>query len=166
MLKVFVLESTEKGAHVSSSTKPPTAPVTQRITNLPGAAAELLEVARTSHARRAGRTLIPGAGAVLKQTLMALVAGEVLADHESPGSATLQVLVGAVRLTGGGDALELDTGDHVAIPPVRHGLVALEDAVVLITVGQGSRSQPQAPAGAVTPAGTGSPDQGRHGAVG
>jgi quercetin dioxygenase-like cupin family protein len=117
-----------------------------QIINLPDVAATLLEVARTSQAGRAGRTLIPGAGAPLKQTVMALVAGQSLADHESPGAATLQVLAGAVLLTGGGEAMELHTGDHAAIPPVRHGLVALDDAVVLISVGQGVRPDAGKPA--------------------
>ncbi len=105
--------------------------------NLPSAAAELLELARTSRAGRAGRTLTPGAGAALKQTLMALVAGQSLADHDTPTAATLQVLVGAVRLTAGGtETLELYAGDHAPVPPVRHGLDAIDDAVVLISVVQ------------------------------
>lgn len=137
--------------HLTEARPAPPAAEVQSITNLPDVAAELLEVARTSHAGRAGRTLIPGAGAPLKQTVMALVAGESLADHESPGAATLQVLAGAVRLTGGGEALELQAGDHAAIPPVRHGLVALDDAVVLISVGQGSRPQAAKPPGAGLP---------------
>lgn len=123
----------------------------QPIINLPAVAAELLALARTSHGGRAGRTLIPGAGAPLKQTLMALVAGESLADHESPGAATLQVLAGAVRLTGGGEDLELHAGDHAPIPPTRHGLVSINDAVVLISVGQGSRPQAGKPEGAGSP---------------
>lgn len=107
---------------------------TGTTTNLPAAAEELLEGARASSAGRAGRTLTPGAGAPLKQTLLALAAGERLGDHASPTAATLQVLVGAVRLTAGGDEVELRTGDHASIPPVRHGLEALDDAVVLLSV--------------------------------
>jgi quercetin dioxygenase-like cupin family protein len=104
--------------------------------NLQRAAAELLRSARASSARRAGRTLVPGAGAPLKQSLLALVAGQSLSDHESPGAATLQVISGVVRLTvGGQDAVELHAGDHAAIPTVRHGLDAVDDAVVLLSVG-------------------------------
>jgi quercetin dioxygenase-like cupin family protein len=106
--------------------------------NLPQAAVDLLQSAHTASAGRAGRTLIPGAGAPLKQSLLALVAGRSLADHESPAAATLQVVSGVVRLTGGGQHdVELHAGDHVAIPPLRHGLDALDDAVVLISVAQG-----------------------------
>ncbi|HUG84513.1 MAG TPA: hypothetical protein VMM13_08100 [Euzebya sp.] len=105
------------------------------IINLRDAAAELLASARSSRPGRSAHTLVPGAGAALKQTLMALVSGVVLADHESPGTATLQVLTGSVRLTGGPQDLELHAGDHAPIPETRHGLVAMEDAVVLISVG-------------------------------
>lgn len=103
--------------------------------NLPAAGAALLETARAASAGRAGRTLTPGAGAALKQTLLALVAGQSLDDHDSPGAATLQVLQGTVRLTGGG-VVELHEGDHAPIPPVRHGLEAVEDAVLLLSVAQ------------------------------
>lgn len=103
--------------------------------HLPEAGAALLDEARASSAGRAGRTLIPGAGAPLKQSLLALVGGQRLADHDSPTAATLQVLQGAVRLTGGGD-VDLRPGDIAPIPPVRHGLEALDDAVVLLTVVQ------------------------------
>ena len=110
--------------------------------NLLDASAELLETARESPAGRAGRTLVPGAGALLKHTLLALVAGQSLADHESPPAATLQVLRGVVRLTGeGAEGAELHPGDHAAIPPVRHGLQAIDDAVVLLSVAQGARAE-------------------------
>ncbi|HEX6255998.1 MAG TPA: hypothetical protein VFZ70_09325 [Euzebyales bacterium] len=113
----------------------PTDPV-----NLPQAAAELLHSAKATPAGRAGRTLTPGAGAPLKQSLLALASGRSLADHESPAAATLQVISGTVRLTGGGPHdIDLRAGDHAAIPPVRHGLEALDDAVVLLSVAQGAQ---------------------------
>lgn len=108
--------------------------------NLVRAGTDLLEVARRSAAGRAGRTLTPGAGAALKQTLLALVGGKALADHESPAAATLQVLTGRVRLTSPDGDADLGEGDFAAIPPVRHGLDAIEDAVVLISVAQPSVS--------------------------
>lgn len=110
-------------------------PAASATVNLPQAAAELLEAAGEARAGRAARTLVPGAGAVLKQTLVALLDGRHLADHETPAAATLLVLVGAVRITGGPEDIELGPGDHTPIPPVRHGLHALADAVVLISVG-------------------------------
>lgn len=106
----------------------------QQVTNVPDAASALLDRARAAPAGRAGATLTPGAGTPLKQTLLALTAGQSLADHESPAAATLQVLIGSVQLTGGDQPVELCAGDHAAIPPQRHGLLALDDAVVLLTV--------------------------------
>lgn len=104
------------------------------LVNLHDVGNDLLQSAHTSSSGRSGRTLLPGAGAPLQQTLFALVAGRSLSEHETPRAATLQVLSGAVRLTGGDEPFELRSGDFAPIPPVRHGLDALDDAVVLISV--------------------------------
>lgn len=106
------------------------------VTNLPEAASELLEQARDSRAGRAARTLVPGAHTPMKQTLLALTAGETLAEHSSPTAAALQVLIGRVRVVGGEEELYLDVGDHAPIPPVRHHVDAIDDAVMLLTVTQ------------------------------
>ncbi len=100
---------------------------------LPEVSAALLDEARTSSARRAARTLYGGAGHTLSQTVIGLVAASALSDHENPGEATLQVLLGTVRLTWPGGTLDLDAGAHVVIPQDRHGLLAVTDAVVLLT---------------------------------
>lgn len=110
---------------------------TESVTDLPGAADALLSEARSAKAGRAGRTLTPGAGAPLKQTLLALTEGAVLADHESPGDATLQVLTGHVHLTTGDRVIDLNAGGWAPIPPLRHGVEAITDAVLLITVATG-----------------------------
>jgi len=52
----------------------------------------------------------------------------------APGEATLQVLLGHVRLTAGADAWDGKTGDYVAVPHERHALHAVEDSVVMLTV--------------------------------
>ncbi len=122
-----------------STPETPTTHATDAI-NLPAAAAEVLQRAHESSSGRAGQTLNPGTGTALKHTLLALVAGQSLADHESPAAATLQVVRGVVRLTSDGQKHdELHPGDHAPIPPVRHGVDAIEDAVLLITVAQGAR---------------------------
>ncbi|WP_201368520.1 cupin domain-containing protein, partial [Mycobacterium intracellulare] len=69
-----------------------------------------------------------------RQTVLALLAGRDLSEHESPGEATLQVLQGRVRLTTGDDAWEGKAGDYVAIPRERHALHAIEDSVIMLTV--------------------------------
>ena len=100
---------------------------------LPEISASLLDEARAQSAQRAATTLCGGSGHVLRQTAIALLADSTLSDHESPGEATLQVLVGWVRLTWSDGSVDLDPGGHVVIPQERHGLLALTDAVVLLT---------------------------------
>ena len=85
---------------------------------------------------RRGEPLIPGAHTPLKQTLLALLTGRALAEHSTPTAAVLQVLTGRVRLVAGHHELDLGEGDSAEIPPVRHHVDSLEDAVVLLTVTQ------------------------------
>ena len=77
---------------------------------------------------------IAGKPDALRQTLVALASGHELAEHNSPGEATLQVLRGHVRLIAGDDTWDGAAGDQITIPPVRHALEALEDSAVLLTV--------------------------------
>jgi quercetin dioxygenase-like cupin family protein len=98
------------------------------------AARELLEQARALAAGRAARTLTPGAGVPLKQSLLAITAGQGLDEHQAPGPATLHVLVGDVVLRTGATELQLRASHWAAIPPDVHDLRAETDAVVLLTV--------------------------------
>ncbi|MCV7106197.1 cupin domain-containing protein [Mycolicibacterium chitae] len=95
---------------------------------------EQLEAARTARAGRSAQTVRGGHDHSLRETVIALAGGQQLAEHESPGEATLQVLRGKVRLIAGDDSCECSTGDFVVIPPVRHSLEAVEDSAVLLTV--------------------------------
>jgi len=97
-------------------------------------AERLLTDARQEHSGRSASTVHGGRHHSLRQTVIALVAGSELSEHESPGEATLQVLHGTVRLTAGSGDWTGGTGDLVVIPPERHGLSAEEDSVVLLTV--------------------------------
>ena len=103
-------------------------------TSLTALAEEQMAVAHESHSGRAAHTVYGGQEHELRQTVIALVSGHELAEHESPGEATLQVLRGRVRLSCGDDSWEGASGDYAVIPPARHGLAALEDSVVLLTV--------------------------------
>lgn len=69
----------------------------------------------------------------LRQTLIALTAGQELDEHNPPAAATLQVLSGRVRLVATDGGYELSAGELRAIPQERHGLAAIEDAAVLLT---------------------------------
>jgi quercetin dioxygenase-like cupin family protein len=103
-------------------------------TSLTRLAEDQLDKARTASSGRAAVTVHGGHEHDLRQTLIALAAGRTLGEHDAPGEATLQVLVGSVRLTAGDEAWEGTAGDHVVIPPLRHDLHAETDAVVLLTV--------------------------------
>ena len=105
------------------------------VVSLTRLAQELLTTARAAHSGRAARTLHGKSGEVLRQTMIALAAGNALAEHASPGEATLQVLAGRVRLGAGDESWEAAAGDYLIIPPVRHDLAALEDSAVVLSVG-------------------------------
>lgn len=60
-----------------------------------------LEQAATASSGRSATTVYGGHEHTLRQTLLALTAGTELAEHDSPGEATLHVLRGRVRLTSG-----------------------------------------------------------------
>lgn len=100
------------------------------LTNL---VAEQLDLAHKGTRGRAAHTIY-GSDHRLRETVLALLAGTELAEHESPGEATLQVLHGNVELTAGFEAWSGEAGDHVIIPRARHSLTAVTDAVVLLTV--------------------------------
>jgi quercetin dioxygenase-like cupin family protein len=95
---------------------------------------EHLALASDHSSGRSAVTVHGGREHHLRQTLIALAGGQALGEHESPGEATLQVLRGRIQLTAGEETWEGSQGDYVLIPPARHDLHALEDAVVLLTV--------------------------------
>jgi len=102
--------------------------------SLTSLASEKLAEAKQSHSGRAAHTIHGGHTHELRQTVLALLAGHDLSEHDSPGESTLQVLQGHVRLTAGDDAWDGKIGDYVAIPPERHALHAVEDSVIMLTV--------------------------------
>ncbi|TQK72462.1 MULTISPECIES: cupin domain-containing protein [unclassified Nocardioides] len=103
-------------------------------TNLTTLTDSQLAAARAASSGRAAVTVYGGREHRLRQTLIALRAGERLGEHDAPEEATLQVLEGEVALHAGGETWQGVAGDHVVIPPQRHDLEALSDAAVLLTV--------------------------------
>lgn len=95
---------------------------------------EQLRVARHAASGRSAHTIHGGQRQALRQTLLALAAGRSLDDHDNPGEATLQVLIGRVRLATATETWEGTTGDHLAIPAERHSLTALDDSALVLTV--------------------------------
>lgn len=103
-------------------------------------AEEQLQAARAGRAGRSAHTVHGGHDHMLRQTLIALTGGSELAEHNSPGQSTLQVLQGRVRVTAGDDTWAGGPGDLLVLPLERHGLHADSDAVVLLTVLADSRA--------------------------
>ena len=95
---------------------------------------EHLGNAREASAGRSAVTLHGGHDHRLRQTLIALVGGRSLGEHESPEEGTLHVLHGHVRVRAGDETWEGEEGDFVKLPPQRHDLEAVEDSAVLLTV--------------------------------
>ena len=107
--------------------------------SLDALARELLAAASASSSGRAARTVYGGHEHVLRQTVIALAAGQTLAEHENPGEATVHVLHGRVRLASGPDSWEGRKGDLLNVPLAPHSLQAAENAAVLLTVAKTGR---------------------------
>ncbi|WP_084104343.1 cupin domain-containing protein [Demequina sp. NBRC 110056] len=104
------------------------------IVDLAALADEQLALAYEAHSGRHSVTLVGDHDHDLRQTLIALAGGNSLHEHDSPGEATLHVLRGEVTFTAGDRQLAMSAGDFLVIPPARHGLEAVTDAAVLLTV--------------------------------
>ena len=102
--------------------------------NLTALASRLLDDARAADSGRAAHTPVGGSGHALRHTVIAMRAGQELAEHSSPGEATLQVLRGAVEMWAGDDRAAGVDGDLMVVPARAHSLKATQDSVVLLTV--------------------------------
>ncbi len=102
--------------------------------DLTALAAEHLAAARAASNGRSSAKIIGDHTKVLRMNLIALTAGASLQDHENPGEATLLVLEGQIEFRAGEESVTLDAGNLIEIPPMRHGLTALTDAVVVLSV--------------------------------
>ncbi|WP_061964457.1 cupin domain-containing protein [Demequina aurantiaca] len=102
--------------------------------NLHELAQKHLTEAQESGNGRHSETIYGGREHDLRQTLICLTEGHGLSEHASPGEATVQVLVGAIDITAGGEVVRLAVGDYYLIPPLRHSVHAPTDAAFLLTV--------------------------------
>ena len=102
--------------------------------SLDALARQLMESAATAGGRHTADTVYGGHEKVLRQTVIGMMAGSRLAEHENPGEATLLILHGRVRLLAADQSWEAGRGDLLIIPDARHSLEALEDSAVLLTV--------------------------------
>ncbi len=94
------------------------------------------QLERASHAGggHTADTVVGGHERVLRQTVIGMVQGALLGEHENPGEATVHVLRGRVRLSTADASWEGRSGDLIIVPDSRHTLEALEDSAVLLTV--------------------------------
>ncbi|MEP6761040.1 MAG: cupin domain-containing protein [Sporichthyaceae bacterium] len=93
-----------------------------------------LDLAAQASSGRSAETVYGGHERVLRQTLIALVAGQTMNEHENPGEATVHVLHGRVRLVSGETSWDGAPGDLLIVPQARHALEALETSAILLTV--------------------------------
>lgn len=88
--------------------------------------------ANTSHV--ASHTVFGGHEMTLRQTLVVMAAGGRLAEHESPGEATVLVLDGRISLSTDATTWEGRRGDLLIVPEERHRVYAQSDSSFLLTV--------------------------------
>lgn len=70
----------------------------------------------------------------LRQTVIALAAGQKLDRHEHAGEATVQVLRGRVLIAAGHHTTDAVTGHLLVLSDVQHTIAAVEDTVLLLIV--------------------------------
>lgn len=92
-----------------------------------------LKAAQQFPSGRSSVTLYGDRDLTLRQTLIALLAGQTLHNHSSPGEATLQVIKGRASLRNQDAHQLLKSGDYAIIPHEVHSLHAHEDTVLLLT---------------------------------
>ena len=88
----------------------------------------------TANNRNAADTVVGGHEKVLRQTVIGMVAGAEMGEHENPGEATVYVIKGSVRMSSGDEQWDARAGDLLKVPDARHSLVALADSALLLTV--------------------------------
>jgi len=104
------------------------------LIDLGEAVTELHGLAPDGQNRRAV-TLVKQGG--LSVVLTHLHAGGTLAEHSAPGTTTVQVLDGQVHVQVGNETLDVPAGRLIAFDArVRHGVEALEDSTLLLTLAQ------------------------------
>jgi quercetin dioxygenase-like cupin family protein len=107
--------------------------------SLKAKARELAHTASQARSGRAADTVFGGHEKRMRQTVVSLRAGAKLAEHHSPGEATLLVINGHVRLVAGEASWHGREWDYLVIPDAAHSVEAETDTTFLLTVAMSGR---------------------------
>ncbi len=107
--------------------------------SLQAKARELAHKASESKSGRAAETLFGGHEKRMRQTVVALREGREMAEHESPGEATLLVINGRLRLVAGETTWSGREWDYLVIPDAPHSVEAETDTTFVLTVAMKDR---------------------------
>lgn len=97
-------------------------------------ARQQLHAAIGTGGRRAADTVYGGHEKSLRQTVIGILKGTNLGEHDNYDDATVYVLHGRVRLWVGEISWEGRTGDLLVVPDARHSFEILEDSALLMSV--------------------------------
>ena len=89
----------------------------------------LSKAADSAHGRHAEIVVREGP---LRQSVLAVMAGNRLEEHNSPPAASLYLMRGAVRITGQ-EPTDIKAGEIHTLTHFRHAVEASEDSVFLLT---------------------------------
>lgn len=103
-------------------------------TSLTALARGEMAAASSASSGRSSKTVFGGHEKVLRQTVVALRAGQQLGEHDNPGESTVFVLSGRIMLKAAESSWSGWIGDLLIIPDAPHSIEALEDSVMLLTV--------------------------------
>lgn len=107
--------------------------MTQKL-SLVAQSRQQLELAAAAASGRSAKTVYGGHERGLRQTVIALLQGRKLDEHDNPGEATVHVLHGRIRLHSGDVVWEGLPGDLLIVPQARHWVEALVDSAFLLSV--------------------------------
>lgn len=113
---------------------PPTYTGDMRKISIEALARQQLAAAVDAGGRRAADTVYGGHEKSLRQTVIGMLKGTYLGEHDNQDDATVYVIQGRIRLWVGDDFWEARIGDLLIVPNERHSFEVLEDSALLMTI--------------------------------